>query len=73
MPTLVADSFETSHPISVEVNEPNEISAIFDAISYDKGACITRMMNAFMTEKSFKQGVSVSVAILSLGLGDSIV
>jgi len=29
-------SFETSHPISVEVNNPKEINYIFDAISYDK-------------------------------------
>jgi aminopeptidase N len=56
---MVKDSYETSHPISVTVNDPKEIGSLFDAISYDKGASIIRMMNAFLTEKTFKKGVSV--------------
>jgi len=55
---LDLDSLETSHPISVEVNDPNEINAIFDAISYDKGSSMIRMMNAFLTQKTFNQGVT---------------
>lgn len=31
------DALESSHPISVEVNDPNEINELFDSISYDKG------------------------------------
>jgi len=77
--TFVLDSLESSHPISVEVNDPSEINSLFDTISYDKvkktqknifniililnklikGASIIRMMNAFLTEKTFKKGVSV--------------
>ena len=34
--SLVQKSLETSHPISVDVNNPKEINYIFDAISYDK-------------------------------------
>jgi aminopeptidase N len=30
------DSLETSHPVSVDVNDPDEINAIFDEISYTK-------------------------------------
>lgn len=79
---LVDDSLESSHPISVEVNDPKEINSLFDSISYSKvlnpyiiylnlfqinklrlkkskGASIIRMMNAFLTEKTFKKGVSV--------------
>ena len=33
---LEADSHGNSHPISVVVKDPNEISAIFDSISYNK-------------------------------------
>jgi aminopeptidase N len=33
---LDLDSLEGSHPISVEVNDPSEINALFDKISYDK-------------------------------------
>lgn len=31
------DALESSHPISVEVNDPNEINELFDSISYGKG------------------------------------
>ena len=31
------DSLESSHPISIVVNHPDEISEIFDGISYSKG------------------------------------
>ncbi len=31
------DALVHSHPISVEVSDPNEINEIFDGISYSKG------------------------------------
>jgi aminopeptidase N len=52
------DSLESSHPVSIEVNDPGEISAMFDTISYNKGASIIRMMNAFLSESTFRKGVS---------------
>ncbi|CAG2054125.1 unnamed protein product, partial [Timema podura] len=36
-PALSADSVNTSHPMTVDVSSPEEISAIFDTISYSKG------------------------------------
>jgi aminopeptidase N len=54
---MEVDSFETSHPISVHVNDPSEIGSLFDLISYFKGANIIRMMNAFLTESSFKEAI----------------
>lgn len=56
--TLVKDSLESTHAISLPVDNPNEINALFDAISYDKGSSIIRMMNAFLTENTFKGGVT---------------
>jgi len=56
---LVKDSLESSHPVRVDVASPYDVAAIFDAISYDKGASIIRMMNAFLTEPTFRKGVSV--------------
>lgn len=52
------DSLESSHAISVEVNDPAEIISLFDSISYSKGSSIIRMMNAYLTEATFKRGVS---------------
>lgn len=34
---FLLDAYHSSHPISVEVNHPNEIDEIFDVISYRKG------------------------------------
>lgn len=34
---LQLDSLESSHPISVPVDHPDEIRQIFDSISYEKG------------------------------------
>ena len=36
-PVLVTDGLPTSHPVSIVVNSPDEINAIFDSISYKKG------------------------------------
>jgi len=34
--TMALDSLETSHPINFELNNPNELTVLFDAISYHK-------------------------------------
>ena len=56
--TMNLDSLQTSHPISARVKHPDEINEIFDRISYGKGATIVRMMNHFLTEEVFLEGVT---------------
>lgn len=51
------DSLHNSHPIAVEVNNPDEINQIFDQISYNKGASLIRMIESFVGHESFKQGI----------------
>ncbi len=51
------DALKSTHPIDVNVREPSEIREIFDAISYDKGGCILRMLENFVTEAGFKRGL----------------
>ena len=34
--TMVSDSLESSHPISFELNNPKDLTILFDAISYHK-------------------------------------
>ncbi|XP_043289825.1 aminopeptidase N [Venturia canescens] len=57
-PVFTLDALESSHPVSVEVGHPEEISEIFDRISYAKGASIIRMMDHFLTTRVFKQGLT---------------
>jgi len=56
-----ADSVSSSHPISVEVNNPDEINEIFDGITYGKGGSVIRMMNYFLGEKVFNTGLNVKI------------
>ena len=51
------DSLESTHPIDVEVESPAQIREIFDAISYDKGGCILRMLERHVGEPAFKRGL----------------
>ncbi|XP_064114526.1 aminopeptidase N-like isoform X2 [Macrobrachium nipponense] len=52
------DCLESSHPISLKVGDPDEISQIFDGISYNKGSSIIRMMIHFLTEASLRKGLT---------------
>jgi tricorn protease interacting factor F2/3 len=53
----LGDSLDATHPIHVPVNHPDEISEIFDEISYGKGASVLRMVEALLGEEPFRQGV----------------
>lgn len=55
---LRIDALETSHPISIPVGHPDEINEIFDRISYAKGASIIRMMDHFLSEETFRKGLT---------------
>ncbi|MBI2055021.1 MAG: M1 family metallopeptidase [Candidatus Sungbacteria bacterium] len=54
---LNLDALKNTHPIEVEVHHPSEISEIFDAVSYQKGASIIRMLADYLGEKSFRDGL----------------
>ncbi len=56
---LLGDSLVNSHPIEVEVKKPDDISQIFDEISYGKGGSILRMINSFVTDDVFKKGLNL--------------
>ncbi|TPX36532.1 hypothetical protein SmJEL517_g01377 [Synchytrium microbalum] len=51
------DGLRSSHPIEVDVKNPAEISQIFDAISYSKGASVIRMLNGALGGDNFMKGV----------------
>ena len=57
IPSLQLDALENSHPIKVEVNNPNEIDEIFDKISYRKGASVIRMLHSVLGEEKFTSGI----------------
>ncbi|KAM3957251.1 aminopeptidase N [Aphomia sociella] len=54
---LNLDSLESSHPVSVPIDNPKRISEVFDEISYRKGSTLIRMMTMFLGEKVFKKAI----------------
>ncbi|BAB59956.1 tricorn protease interacting factor F3 [Thermoplasma volcanium GSS1] len=55
---LRSDSLKNTHPIEVDVKDPDEISQIFDEISYGKGASILRMIEDYVGAEDFRKGIS---------------
>ncbi|KAI5192044.1 hypothetical protein NEMIN01_1792 [Nematocida minor] len=47
----------STHPINVRVESSGEISSIFDAISYSKGASMIQMLSKYVGENKFKEGL----------------
>ncbi|XP_058812404.1 glutamyl aminopeptidase isoform X2 [Topomyia yanbarensis] len=68
---LTLDATLGSHPIVVKVETPNQITEIFDTITYSKGASIIRMLEDFVSEPIFKQGVTAYLNKLKYGNGVS--
>eukprot|EP00455_Lapot_gusevi_P042990 TRINITY_DN5178_c0_g1_i4.p1 TRINITY_DN5178_c0_g1~~TRINITY_DN5178_c0_g1_i4.p1 ORF type:complete len:890 (-),score=225.50 TRINITY_DN5178_c0_g1_i4:74-2743(-) len=54
---LKLDALQSSHPIEVEVEDPEEIEEIFDDISYDKGSAVIRMIEAHLGADVFQQAL----------------
>jgi len=55
---LYLDALESSHPIQASVENPAEIEAIFDVISYKKGAALIRMLENFLKFDVLRAGLS---------------
>ncbi|KAF7555976.1 hypothetical protein G7046_g6422 [Stylonectria norvegica] len=54
---LSLDSLRSSHPIEVPVKRADEVNQIFDAISYQKGSCVLRMLSKYLGEDIFLEGI----------------
>lgn len=57
-PALHLDALKNTHPIEVPVYHPDEIGEIFDAISYQKGSSIIRMLADYLGERDFRAGLT---------------
>ncbi|XP_041842646.1 aminopeptidase N-like [Melanotaenia boesemani] len=67
---FAVDALVSSHPLSrreEEVNNPAEISEMFNTISYNKGAAVLRMLSEFLTEPVFAKGLSSYLNTFAFG------
>lgn len=51
------DSLENTHPIQAKIKNIEQITEIFDEVSYSKGASIIQMVVDFLGEESFQKGL----------------
>jgi puromycin-sensitive aminopeptidase len=54
---LELDALENTHPIYAEVRSPADATENFDLITYEKGASVVRMLERFLGERAFRDGV----------------
>eukprot|EP00271_Cylindrocystis_brebissonii_P016097 TRINITY_DN3929_c0_g1_i1.p1 TRINITY_DN3929_c0_g1~~TRINITY_DN3929_c0_g1_i1.p1 ORF type:complete len:766 (-),score=129.97 TRINITY_DN3929_c0_g1_i1:280-2577(-) len=53
------DALLGSHPVDVPIKHAEEIDQLFDALSYSKGACIVRQLEAAIGSEAFKKGLQI--------------
>lgn len=51
------DAERTTRTIRAEANTPDEINQMFDGITYEKGGSILHMVESYLGEETFRQGV----------------
>lgn len=57
-PVMNLDATLGSHPIVQTADSPDQITELFDSITYSKGASIIRMLEDFVGPDVFKQSVT---------------
>ena len=57
-PGYFSDSYTVTHPVRLTIHDPAEISQSTDDITYFKGANVVRMIETYLGEQVFRNGVS---------------
>jgi len=52
------DSLASTRPVEYEVRSPAECEGMFDVLTYQKGGALLRMLEQYLGEERFRQGVS---------------
>lgn len=64
---MALDSLEATRPIRARVSTPAEIGELFDAIAYEKGAAVLRMVESWVGEEAFRTGVNAYIERFKYG------
>jgi puromycin-sensitive aminopeptidase len=54
---MLLDSLQAAHPIRADVHNAEEAGESFDAITYEKGGAVLRMIEGFLGEEKFRDGI----------------
>lgn len=54
---MALDAMQSAHPIRAEINNAEEAGESFDAITYEKGGAVLRMIEGYLGEERFRAGI----------------
>ncbi|MBX9570607.1 MAG: M1 family metallopeptidase [Candidatus Obscuribacterales bacterium] len=55
---FMTDGLKSTRPIEFPVRHPHECEAMFDVLTYEKGASVLRMLEQFLDHDVFRKGIS---------------
>ena len=61
------DSLASTRPIEFEVISPQDAEAMYDVLTYEKGAAVVRMLEQFLGSEQFRNGVNHYLVANSYG------
>jgi aminopeptidase N len=64
---MTLDSLRSTRPIRSNASTPAQILELFDAIAYEKGAAVLRMIEAWVGEEEFRTGVNAYIERFKYG------
>jgi puromycin-sensitive aminopeptidase len=56
---MLIDGLQSTRPIEFPVHAPEEAQAMFDVLTYQKGAAVLRMLQQYLGEQTFRDGVNL--------------
>ncbi len=59
---LAVDALDSTRPIRADVKSAAEAEEMFDALTYEKGAAVLRMIEQFLGEDAFREGLRRYIA-----------
>ena len=54
---MAIDGLHTTRPIEYEVRSPDDANGMFDVLTYEKGGSVLRMLQQYLGEDAFRDGV----------------
>jgi puromycin-sensitive aminopeptidase len=54
---MITDGLESTRPVEFPVGRPEEADAMFDVLTYQKGAAVLRMLEQYLGPETFRRGI----------------
>jgi puromycin-sensitive aminopeptidase len=64
---MVTDGLGTTRPVEFPVDRPEDAEAMFDVLTYEKGAGVVRMLERYVGPDAFRRGIADYIAKHSYG------